>query len=511
MTIQTIIKNSIQKLRNDNESLTPKNYEKAFCEEAKKHGVVVEDCMKIDKFIKKLAPKYQNELYRRNIQTLDELFMFLTTVLNRLDKEESAAVIKAYTLLIRRVIQAAKINKDHQVQKIAQQSLNDLDPHMRLEEIEKLRVLWNDYVMNYDDSFLEPLKKYMPVNKLEYKEIIEKLLSSIDNTPKAKEGFDAIAQVVVLALVPSIASATNDKLAKISQELLKNPESLTTQGMLNDINSMVKLRIALDKEEISNQVSKLNDIIEMLSSKLQIMSKNSSESSSKIKGIRVDLENVDFSKKNFENLHEKLTNIVNSLESESKTFYEDIKEKEEEVHNLKNRVQLLEKALKKEQEKSHTDSLTKLPNRRASDTKLEELEAEFKRYQKNFSLVLFDIDKFKNINDTYGHDAGDIILSSLAKIFLKYKRDTDMFARLGGEEFIAILPFTNAQNAHTFANKIREVVQNSKFMYKGTRIDVTVSGGVVDRENVTSIKDMFKRSDKLLYKAKHSGRNNIQK
>jgi len=73
------------------------------------------------------------------------------------------------------------------------------------------------------------------------------------------------------------------------------------------------------------------------------------------------------------------------------------------VHNLKNRIQLLEKALKIERSRSNTDHLTKLPNKRAYDRKLEELESEFARYGKDYSLVLLDIDKFKLINDTYGH------------------------------------------------------------------------------------------------------------
>lgn len=511
MTIQTIIKNSIQRLKDNNETFTPQNYERVFCEEAKKHGVVVEDCMRIDKFMKKLAPKYQKELYSRNIHTLDELFMFLTTLLNRLDKEESAAVIKAYTLLIRRVVQAAATNKNKEVKQIAKKSLDMLDVHMKLDEIQQLRTLWNDYVMQYDDSFLEPLKKYIPVSKMEYKDICNKLYECLSDTPNAKESFEHIAAVMVAALVPSIAPATDDALAKISRELQKNPQSLTTQGMLNDIGSMVKLRISLDKAQIVSQITKLNDIIETLSKKLSTMSQNSNESNSKIQGIKVELQEVDLNSADFEKLHKKLLVIVDSLEGESKTFYQDIKEKEEEVHNLKNRVQLLEKALRKEQEKSHTDSLTKLPNRRASDVKLEELDAEFKRYEKNFSIVIFDIDKFKNINDTYGHDAGDVILASIAKIFLRHKRETDMFARLGGEEFIAILPFTDANNALTFANKIKDSVQNSKFMYKGTRIDVTLSGGVMQRSDASDIKDMFKKADKLLYKAKHSGRNNVQK
>jgi len=297
----------------------------------------------------------------------------------------------------------------------------------------------------------------------------------------------------------------------ISQQILKNPDSLSTKAMIDDIKSMVQLRISLDKAEITMQVEKLNDIIETLSAKLYLMGKNSSKSSSRIEGIKAELESVDVKDQNFKQVHQKLSLIANSLEEEIKLFYNDIKEKEEEVHNLKNRIQLLEKALKIERSRSNTDHLTKLPNKRAYDRKLEELESEFARYGKDYSLVLLDIDKFKLINDTYGHNAGDIILSSVAKIFLRHKRESDMVARLGGEEFAALLPFATAENAFTFANKMRQAVKNSKFMYKGKRIDVTMSGGVAQRKDAKDMKDLYKKADRLLYKAKNSGRDNIQK
>jgi len=327
VTIQTIIKNSIKKLRDNNETLTPQNYEKAFCEEAKKHGVIVQECNKVDKFIQKLAPKYQKELYNRNIQTLDEMFVFLTTLLNRLDKEESAAVIKAYTLLIRRIIQAATLYKDNELQSIADFSLKKLDPHMKLNEIEELRLKWNDFLMKYDDSFLQPLQNYIPVQKMDYKQICNKLLECLQGTPKAKEIFDALAQVLVASLSPSIASSSNDSIASISQQILKNPDSLSTKAMIDDIKSMVKLRISLDKAEITMQVEKLNDIIETLSAKLYLMGKNSSKSSSRIEGIKAELESVDVKDQNFKQVHQKLSLIANSLEEEIKLFYNDTSRK----------------------------------------------------------------------------------------------------------------------------------------------------------------------------------------
>jgi len=510
VTIQTIIKNTIKRLREQNEMMTPRNYERAFCFEAKKHGVVIEDCSRVDKFIQKLAPKYQKELYRRNIKTLDELFTFLTTVLNRLDKEESAAVIKSFALLLRRVVQAATLHKDNALQDLAKESLEKIDTHMSFKELESLRGKWNAFVMSYDDSYMQKLQKYLPVDSLQHRDFVAKVQQLFIDQPDAQASFEKLAEVFVAAMVPSIASQGNDEIAKVSGALMKNPQALETNAMLEDIKSAVKVRIAADKAQIGSQVQKLNEIIETLSSKLVDLRQSSHENSHTLKGIKGQLQDVEFDPKNFENLQEKLLFIVNSLESETNSFHHDIKSKEEEVHNLKNRVHLLEKALRLEKQRSNTDQLTKLPNRRGIDSRLEDLDAEFKRYNKNFTVVLFDIDKFKSINDNYGHDAGDVILSNLGKILQKHKRQTDLVGRMGGEEFIALLPFTDTKEALNFAQKIRQSVQEAKFMYKGTRMAVTISGGVAQRKDFDDVASMIKHSDRLLYKAKDNGRNNIQ-
>jgi diguanylate cyclase len=102
-----------------------------------------------------------------------------------------------------------------------------------------------------------------------------------------------------------------------------------------------------------------------------------------------------------------------------------------------------------------------------------------------------------------------VILKSLGLLFKRYARDIDMIGRFGGEEFVAILPNTDKNGAYTFAEKIKEIVQKTKFMYKNTRIPVTISGGVAERKEVSSKEEVLKKADKRLYLAKNSGRNRI--
>ncbi len=159
--------------------------------------------------------------------------------------------------------------------------------------------------------------------------------------------------------------------------------------------------------------------------------------------------------------------------------------------------------------KVNVDHLTKLFNRRYLNTRAE---AEFdrcKRYGIRTSVIFFDIDHFKSINDTYSHDAGDYVLMTLGKLLKKSARHLDVIARYGGEEFVMITPSTNSPQATLLGQKIKEIVENYTFSYRGKRLKITVSGGVASFSSATSAKQALGRADKALYYAKEHGRNMI--
>jgi len=122
---------------------------------------------------------------------------------------------------------------------------------------------------------------------------------------------------------------------------------------------------------------------------------------------------------------------------------------------------------------------------------------------------MFDLDLFKLVNDNYGHDAGDAVLSAFARILKKESRTVDVNGRFGGEEFMALLSETDTKGGVMFAEKVRKHVENTNFMYKGKRIDVTVSCGVSERVKHPSLKGTIKSADEYLYEAKQSGRNRV--
>jgi diguanylate cyclase (GGDEF)-like protein len=157
---------------------------------------------------------------------------------------------------------------------------------------------------------------------------------------------------------------------------------------------------------------------------------------------------------------------------------------------------------------SITDSLTGLYNRSKLDAILSDQLARFKRTQREFTLLMMDIDHFKTLNDTYGHITGDEILAAVARILVQSIRSIDFAARYGGDEFIIILVETSADQALKTAERIRSQVENMRYSFRDSTISVTVSIGIVQcQSDDMTATAVFARADSALYEAKRAGRN----
>ena len=162
------------------------------------------------------------------------------------------------------------------------------------------------------------------------------------------------------------------------------------------------------------------------------------------------------------------------------------------------------------EKKLNQDQLTGAFNRRAYDKRIEDEMARFLRYGTPFSFLLIDADKFKLINDNYGHAIGDKCLQEIIKRSLPLLRKNDMLARYGGEEFVVIMPETDSKGAKEAAEKIRQTIEKIEFVYKKKKVKVTVSIGVSQtREGDTNHQQIFERSDVAVYQAKEKGRNQV--
>ena len=188
-------------------------------------------------------------------------------------------------------------------------------------------------------------------------------------------------------------------------------------------------------------------------------------------------------------LLKKQQDISTELEHHKENLEDEVKQRTEELERL-----------------ATTDELTQVYNRR----KLYEL-ADYEiersiRYKQPLSLLVLDIDHFKRINDNHGHDIGDKVLVLFSKTIMNMIRQPDIFGRVGGEEFVLILPSTDLEKAISFAERIRQSIEEETFPEIG---NITISIGVTECIEDDKIHPLFKRADNALYDAKNSGRNKV--
>ncbi|HTT79486.1 MAG TPA: PleD family two-component system response regulator [Stellaceae bacterium] len=158
-----------------------------------------------------------------------------------------------------------------------------------------------------------------------------------------------------------------------------------------------------------------------------------------------------------------------------------------------------------------TDELTGLYNRRYVFAHMQELLARMPAGAMETAVLLFDIDHFKQVNDLHGHPAGDQVLHDLAARALRYVRSVDLIGRLGGEEFIIVMPETNLGGAVVVADRLRAAIAHEPFVLRdaGERLPVTISVGIATAGRGAELEHVLKRADDALYAAKHAGRNRV--
>lgn len=161
---------------------------------------------------------------------------------------------------------------------------------------------------------------------------------------------------------------------------------------------------------------------------------------------------------------------------------------------------------------AYYDPLTGLRNRFTLENDLEFLLKNYKENNVSFSALVFDIDFFKNINDTYGHDLGDLVLTEISKLFIKSFRENDKIYRTGGEEFVILLNKISLENSSKIAQNTIDLVANYDFISDDIKIKTTISCGLFHSSicPINNYKNIVKFADIALYKAKNSGRNNVQ-
>jgi diguanylate cyclase (GGDEF)-like protein len=180
------------------------------------------------------------------------------------------------------------------------------------------------------------------------------------------------------------------------------------------------------------------------------------------------------------------------------------------VQGLLAREAKLKSTMEKLENAARRDGLTEIWNRRYFMELGHRELVRTSREKTYISLIYFDLDHFKSINDTYGHAAGDKVLMTLAQVVSSELRELDVFGRMGGEEFAVLLPGTNTEGAFSVAEKLRAAIEKQQIAHQEATLRCTASFGLTAKNgNKIEIDDFIKKADKAMYRAKVQGRNRI--
>lgn len=506
MTINDIAKKTLATFKSRNYIFTPDEYFEAFCKEAKRANIIVEDCNKVSTLIGKLDEKYKKLLATYQVNTVGELAVFLVNNLNRENPTKDKEFINELLLYLKRALQLIAMLPFHELSQTAVKHLKHIESGAGSDEINTLRSEWMPLMTDFDEKVIRRLMHKCKVKEYDLFSLVESVTECLQKEPD----FSELVEAIIMTLTPSYADFMNDEAALLKKQLKDNPDFITSKSFSQELETLTKKRIKLDEDKLKEKLKDIDSVAEMLSMKILNLLKQTEVSSVEIKEISHELRKVDFDAKDFDSIKDKLLTISISLDKEVKTFTHSLNKEEEEIKRLRTRVKTLEDRFTKLQKESQVDHLTQVYTKKALEDALSKQEEMSRRYKHRYSILFFDIDHFKNVNDTYGHDAGDVILKSMGLLLKKYSRTVDFIGRFGGEEFVAVLPETEKEGAVMFAEKIRAIVQKTKFMYKKTRIDITISIGVAERSESDSQEAILKLADERLYRAKQNGRNRVE-
>lgn len=208
--------------------------------------------------------------------------------------------------------------------------------------------------------------------------------------------------------------------------------------------------------------------------------------------LKDELRTSNLLREDLKTLNEKLVAVNRKLEEKVEKKTRELEQSNEEIKRL-----------------SWTDPLTQLLNRRSCEERFKDEIARFERTKESFCILLCDLDHFKSINDTYGHNAGDYVLVEVARILKSNSRKTDMVFRWGGEEFLFLLTGTELRGGVIAGEKIREKIEATVFEHEQQNLPITMSMGISIHQKGQTMEECIKEADENLYSAKKAGRNRL--
>lgn len=504
MTFKEVVQKVLRDFEKTNTLLSPDAYKVALCKELQKAGISHQDCEQLQKSISKLSPEHQKSLKMYPIKTIDEFNQFLISQLNRTAPNETNIYIDLLVSLCESMCDSTVLLKHHDATILANTTKDKLHNSKNLETITSLKKEWAHFAASYNDNLFDELEPYVKIHKTNWETIIEdiKRALKVTNDPAL------ILDTLIKALKPSFAAGLETEIQALSAKISKDPSVLKSSEFHKSIADLVDKRIDLDKKELKKKLKEIDSTLEIISNALSVAERAGIGSSDNIGSLKTMIS--DANGINFDSIKQKMLYLATTIEKDITTVTTLVKDESSQITKMQQRISELETQLEATKKDASVDFLTKLLNRKVLEEALVNLENLYTTKNETYSIVFFDIDHFKGINDKYGHLAGDAILSAFASIIQKKAKGESYVGRWGGEEFVMALPKKSRKEAYELADQIRAIIMQTKFMYKTTQINVTTSAGVAERNECDDLRQTLKMADERLYLAKTSGRNRVE-
>ena len=321
-----------------------------------------------------------------------------------------------------------------------------------------------------------------------------------------------LAILIKQSVLPSICPKTDDEIDQLFFKIEKEPNLLFNKEIQERIEDFITKRFERDKRVVIERTSDISKLVLLMEEYLNEAISSNGSGSKNVLNIKEKIASINLQEEGLEaltQLQNELIHAASSIEKEMNTVTSKLQSGKTKVQELEEKVKTLEDELSRTKTENMKDHLTGLLTRKAFSDEVKRIESAYERIKTQYAIVFFDLDHFKKLNDTYGHECGDVVLSTFGKILNKSIRDHDIVGRYGGEEFVAIIHFNLNRELLQFLKRIKTIVTENSFLYKDKKIKVTFSGGVAIRSNYDTYANTLQKADMLLYQAKENGRNKI--
>lgn len=441
----------------------------------------------------------QSHARNKNDDLLSEDLEKLTHIINQLDDSASVAEVphhehpleaRDFSLTLLNELQL-DTQTENQLEQL-RQSMQDMDNEQCLQEMAKLI----NQMVHQKPRSMENIKEVLVT-------LIEKIALSHGNSKKLKSLKRKLKEEYDIKNWHAYLDQIIHEIRVIIRDI--NHEKIELEGLIVDVTKQLgDISNTLTDEHFDfmqgrKDSQNLQTVMDESVNNIQHHVMNEPD----ITKLKISIsDNLVSIKKGVEDFVTKDIKRLEKSEKRNKKLQMQINYMESESAQLKDK-------LSENRQKLMYDTLTGVRNRMSYEETLDQEMARWARYHEVFSFAILDIDHFKNINDQFGHNAGDKALQIVARMMTKNIRQTDFLFRIGGEEFVLLLPKTTAENAQPLVEKIRRSVAESSFHFKLKKVDITLSAGLTEITDIDNAESIYERADAAMYQAKQEGRNRL--